>query len=344
MKNLSERISQLSPEKRKLLKQMLARESGLSADIRSQLQEEEGLRPDQEKAETQTPPSISLLTLNLEVDNLVSSPAKAKAEIRHFYDTVSQQLDATIFGDYSMFLNYGYVADGSPEEASFNLAAHTLNRQAIKLVLEVIGPHDLKSACVLDVGCGRGGTVNTIMQYFSPQKVVGVDLSPQAIAFCRRRYKHEQVKFYTGDAEALSFETGTFDFVINIESSHSYSDIGEFYHGVYRVLKPNGIFLYADNVVVEKMRLCLELLQQIGFKLEVDRDITRNVLLSCDEQSIRKVQTFNESNSPEVINNFLATPGSPIYEAMKSGQSAYRILRLKKGENPEAKTANPPSS
>jgi phthiocerol/phenolphthiocerol synthesis type-I polyketide synthase E len=336
VKDLSERIANLSPEKRRLLKQLLARETGLPPDLQSELEERTGADPDPGRAEEpEVDPPVPPLTLNLDADSLVSAPAEAKAEIQRFYDTVSRQLDATIFGDHSIFLNYGYVADGSPERAAFALAPHTLNQHNIKLVLEVIGQHDLNGASILDVGCGRGGTIHTILQYFRPQKVVGLDLSPQAIEFCRRRYPYEQVTFTPGDAEALSFGEAAFDFVINIESSHSYSDIGAFYRGVHQVLKPNGVFLYTDNILVETWQACLALLQAAGFILEVDRDITRNVLLSCDEQSSRRVQTFNQNNSAGVIQNFLAVPGSQIYETMKSGGSAYRILNLRKADRAE---------
>lgn len=336
MKDISERIAKLSPEKRKLLEQLLAREARSLSGVQSPLQDAElpATSPDQNKTAEASQP-IPILTRNLASDSVVSSPLKLKTEIQKFYDTISQQLDATIFADHSMFLNYGYVSDGSAEHAAFELAAHTLNRASVKLVLEVIGRYDLNGASILDVGCGRGGTVDTIVHYYQPREVIGVDLSPAAIAFCQRRYKHKHVRFQTGDAEALSFADRSFDYVTNIESSHSYSDIAAFYQGVYRMLKSNGVFLYTDNMPVERMQACISLLQQIGFELEVDRDITRNVLLSCDEQSSRKVQTFSPDNPSEVINGFLAVPGSQIYETMKDGQSAYRILSLRKAGSSE---------
>ncbi|RIK37177.1 MAG: hypothetical protein DCC55_25090 [Chloroflexi bacterium] len=340
MKDLAERIANLSPEKRKLLEKLLANEAGQLPDVQLPMQKQESVTGEPGESKITDAASVAPLTLNLDVGSMVSAPEKLKAEIMRFYDTVSQQLDATIFGDHSIFLNYGYVADGTPEHAATELATHTLNRQSVKLVLEVIGRHDLNNTSVLDVGCGRGGTVDTIMRYFRPLEVIGVDLSPVAIAFCRRRYRHKQVQFHSGDAEALSFADSSFDYVINIESSHSYSDIAAFYRGVYRILKSSGFFLYADNMPVEKMQACIRLLQQMGFELQVDRDITRNVLLSCDEQSSRKVQTFNQNNPAEVINNFLAVPGSQIYEDMKTGKSTYRILSLKKAGNVEATVAS----
>ena len=70
-----------------------------------------------------------------------------------------------------------------------------------------------------------------------PSETVGLDLSPVAIEFCRRAHNYPQVSFVCGDAEHLPFPAGSFDAVINIESSHSYPNVAAFYAEVYRVLE-----------------------------------------------------------------------------------------------------------
>jgi hypothetical protein len=80
------------------------------------------------------------------------------------------------------------------------------------------------------------------------------------------------------------------------------------------------------------MTSCKAYLQHIGFELERDRDITDNVLLSCNEIAQTRVQAFDSRNDSQTIENFLATPGSYVYEEMRTGRWTYRILKLRKRE------------
>jgi hypothetical protein len=98
-----------------------------------------------------------------------------------------------------------------------------------------------------------------------------------------------------------------------------------------RVLAAGGLFLYADVMPRDKSNECLGMLQRLGFTVEQDRDITTNAVLSCDEVASSRTRVFRPGNDPTLINNFLAAPGSPVYEEMKSGNWVYRILKLRKG-------------
>ena len=321
MNSLSERIAGLPTEKRKLLAQLLEQKSP------------------QSRASTLAPPvraSAAVGAVPPEVENLAlvpsehGSPDGVKAGYRRFYDAVTKQLDSTVFGQFSFFLNYGYVPDHNPQHATITLPPHYINRNSVRLVLELIGDCPLTGGRVLDVGCGRGGTVHVIKTMFDARSITGLDLSPQAVAFCKQVHADPHVNFFEGDAEKLPFEDGAFDAVTNVESSHSYPAINAFYSGVYRVLSPGGSFLYTDVQPVEQMENNIALLKRLGFVLQRDTDITSNVLLSCDEIAQTRVQAFNAANDPELMQNFLATPGSQVYEEMKSRRWKYRILRLKK--------------
>jgi phthiocerol/phenolphthiocerol synthesis type-I polyketide synthase E len=254
-----------------------------------------------------------------------------KANYRQFYDTVSSQLNASVFGRYSFFLNYGYVPDGSPEHAAVELPAHFINKNSVKLVLEVIGDCTVDGRRVLDVGCGRGGTIYTLKTFFDPASLAGLDLSAAAIAFDREAHGDERTSFHEGDAERLPFVDGSFDAVTNIESSHSYPNVNRFYSEVHRVLAPSGHFLYTDALGTQQWATARAFLDHLGFALERDRDITRNVLLSCDEVAESRVGAFDQRNDQQLMQNFLATPGSQVYEDLRSGHWEYRILTLRKG-------------
>ena len=277
-------------------------------------------------------PRERLLTHDLmrDVNGARATEGSAKPAIQRFYDAVSSQLNTGDAREYSFFLNYGYVADGRNEHAVHQLPSKALNRNGIQLVLEVIGNCELDGRRVLDVGCGRGGTIEVLHRFFSPGETVGLDLSPVAIDFCRRTHRYPQVSFLCGDAERLPFPAGSFDAVVNIESSHSYPDIDAFYAEVSRVLKPGGVFLYSDTMPASEAASRLDRLTAHGFRTELARDITSNVVRSCDELAGIHAQAFDAGNAPEVLGEFLAVPGSQNYDNLRSRRLVYGIWRLRK--------------
>jgi phthiocerol/phenolphthiocerol synthesis type-I polyketide synthase E len=66
--------------------------------------------------------------------------------------------------------------------------------------------------------------------------------------------------------------------------------------------------------------------------VETDREITANVLASCDEIAAGRVRAFGEPSA--AIDNFLAVPGSPVYEQMRTGAWEYRIARSRVERKP----------
>jgi acyl transferase domain-containing protein/ubiquinone/menaquinone biosynthesis C-methylase UbiE len=247
----------------------------------------------------------------------------AKASYREFYNDVTRRLEQSGVGAASFFLNYGYVSVGDADEARFEVPPQVFNRNSVRLAFELIGSTQLDGRRVLDVGCGRGGTVALLAETFRAS-ASGVDLSPEAIAFCRKTHGH-MARFEVGDAEYLPFENAGFDVVTNMESSHTYPNLRVFFTEVARVLRADGAFLYTDLLPVERWAEVRALLPPLGFRIQSERDITLNVLASCDEVAANRAKAFGGSS--EMIDNFLAVPGSAVYEQMRSGAWEYRILR-----------------
>jgi SAM-dependent methyltransferase len=131
-----------------------------------------------------------------------------------------------------------------------------------------------------------------------------------------------------GDSENLPFKNRSFEVVTNLESSHTYPNLRAFFAEVGRVLKKKGKFLYADLLPVERWLEVRALLAPLGLTIRVEREITANVLASCDDVAITRAQAFGGHDA--AIDNFLAVPGSPVYEQMKSGAWQYRILRAER--------------
>jgi SAM-dependent methyltransferase len=317
MQDLSQRIASLSPERRRVLEVLLKRAASTSAEV---------ARPDAATAAVADATSDELDGAH-QAEAAGETAVARKARTRRFYDAISRQLATNEAGDYAYFLNFGYL--GPPHASAVSLPAHYLNKNCVQLVLELIGDCTITGRRVLDVGCGRGGTVHVLRTFFAPASVVGVDLSFRAIAFCRKAQRDPRVRFLNGDAEALPLANNSVDVVTNVESSHSYPDVRAFYGEVDRLLRPDGYFLYTD-LFPAFSTAHMEALVERGFELVQDRDITANVLASCDETARVHLGAFGSAGQHRVMNDFIGLPGSDVYEGMKSGRSMYRILKLRK--------------
>ncbi|OSC41331.1 class I SAM-dependent methyltransferase [Mycobacterium decipiens] len=252
-------------------------------------------------------------------DDLMSTTA---VEWRSFYDLLSRRLETAGWAEVSYFLNYGYVPTDSNNESSHVIREGTFNSNSVRLVFEVIGSLDLNDRTIVDIGCGRGGTAALVAEKFSAQ-VIGIDMSAEAIAFCRRT--HPLVDFRVGDALNLPLGEAACDVIINLESSHSYSNLAKFLSEVRRISRPGAWFLHADLLGVEDWDQVRMRLKGLGFSTESDRDITANVLAARDQVTGSWEQVFGDGGAR--VANFLALPGSSIYEQLRARTWEYRIIR-----------------
>ncbi len=318
MSRFQDRLASLTPEKRKLL-ELLAKEKKAGA---APPQAE-----DRPEAPAPTPAIVEDRWFSLEPGVFPD-----KGDVRELYNVVTTQLNASEFGQHSIFLNWGYVPNHNPSYSQITLPDLYLNKNPTRLVLEVIGDTKLgPEDTVLDVACGRGGTVSVFRTFFQVGRVTGLDLSTAAIAFCQQRHRYPDTHFVVGDSENLPFEDASMSVVTNLESSHCYPNIRSFYRSVFRVLKPGGHFCYTDVLHSARVPELEAALQEIGFELVRKRDITSNVLLSCDDIARNHARIF-EGNNAYVMGNFLAAPGSRIYNEMKNGVQTYVLYKLRKPE------------
>lgn len=265
--------------------------------------------------------------------NTHSSSAGAKKiwEIKK-YSMVAESLEMSGFAPYTTYLNYGYIPNENPQYAKIELPHHCLNKESIKLTLETIGDCDINGKQILEIGCGRGGNIITMNEYFNPKFTIGIDICPASIRFCETNHRLDNVFFINGDAEYIPFSGEAFDVLFNLESSHAYPDIKKFYREVFRVQKNGGYFLYSDCLPVETFMECEKYLRDLGFSPLCNRDITSNVLASCREVARKRTNAFDGKNVDisKMVESFVAVPGSSAYEAMKNGNFLYKILTLQK--------------
>ena len=92
----------------------------------------------------------------------------------------------------------------------------------------------------LDVGCGTGALSESILSLASPGEVVGIDPSPEFVAFARDRLRDPRVTFDIGDAQALGAASATFDAAVAGLVLNFVPEPGRAVSEMARVTRPGG--------------------------------------------------------------------------------------------------------
>ncbi len=229
-----------------------------------------------------------------------------------------------------VFMNYGYSKDNRKIELDEN---DEKNRYSIQLYHLVATGAEIKGEDILEVGCGRGGGLSYINRTFAPNSAIGIDLNKKAIKFCNKKYLSEKIKFFQSDAQKLNFEDNAFDVVINIESSHRYSKVDLFIGEVHRVLKPGGVFLFADFGDQEDLKKLNAHLKKLNFKHIKNEIITENVVESLKlstpnrEELVRRLLPKFLQN---LGRNFAAIEGTTTFNNFLTREFEYVFYILSK--------------
>lgn len=226
-----------------------------------------------------------------------------------------------------IFMNLGWSSLNSTADKLHLDKSDEPNRYQIQLYHHVVNGIDLKGMDVLEVGCGRGGGASFVKRYHNPATLVGLDITSKAIKFCQNYYNIDNLTFQKGDAESLEFDDNTFDVVLNIESSHIYSNMQKFLRCVYRVLKPGGYFLLADACFKEDIYFLRDSIKNSKFKLKKEENISENVLRALELDSDRKIELI-QRKAPKLFRGLI----SEFAGTKDSKNSAFTFLHSGKLE------------
>jgi SAM-dependent methyltransferase len=237
--------------------------------------------------------------------------------------------------DFWKFMNYGYEP-ANPAERPTLLPEDEEDRVCIQLYQHLVETVEMSGKSVLEVSCGRGGGACYAMRYLKPARYVGLDLSPNNIAFCRNRYSYDGLEFVEGDADNLPFDEETFDIVVNIEASNGYDSVEQFFEQVHRVLRPGGHFFFADlrhnGKQLDKLRAALD---ASPFESRECTDITDGVFRALTLDSDRKVSIVKDRIPPFFLGsfyNFAAVKGTHMYHSFEKGEATYLSCVLRKAK------------
>jgi ubiquinone/menaquinone biosynthesis C-methylase UbiE len=229
-----------------------------------------------------------------------------------------------------LFMNYGY----SDPEKPVQLDPHDEpNRYSIQLYNLLASSTDLKNKDIAEIGCGRGGGLSYVVKKYSPDTALGVDLDKHAMSFCNKHYKIKGLTFQQGDAQQLNLKDGSFDAILNVESSHRYPQMELFLNEVKRLLRPGGYFLYVDFRYDHEMNDLKKQLQSSGLTILKEQLITQNVVkaLEADDPRKRKlVQKLAPRFLHKIALNFAGTIGSDTYNQFASRKYEYYCFIMRK--------------
>ena len=107
-----------------------------------------------------------------------------------------------------------------------------------QLVKDLISKYANKTTTILDIGCGPGLLLSELQN--NGREIFGVDLSPIALEFCKKRgLKNVSL----ADAGALPFSDNTFDVVLLLDMLEHVQDDSGVLREARRVLKSEGIVI-----------------------------------------------------------------------------------------------------
>src|SRR5215211_7253191 len=107
-------------------------------------------------------------------------------------------------------------------------------REVTRAVLDPVCPPGQRRD-VLDAGCGTGGMLTWLERYAGGGRVAGIDLSADALDFCRSRGLRDVAR---ASVTALPFDAESFDVLVQLPGEGS-DEVAM--REMFRVLRPGGV-------------------------------------------------------------------------------------------------------
>jgi O-antigen biosynthesis protein len=142
---------------------------------------------------------------------------------------------------------------------------------------------------VLDAGCGTG--YGTAYLAESARRVVGVDVSDEALSYAREHYARPNVEFLPADLQELGFPSQTFDAVVAFEAVEHLERPEAFVDHAARVLKPDGVFVVSTPHVAVTNRSPKNPYHRIEFSRRDFEALLRERFRSVQLYGQRRLQT-----------------------------------------------------
>lgn len=133
------------------------------------------------------------------------------------------------------------------------LSTNTWVNQVLEIALNdlesLMEPRLDRYPIILDVGFGHGHSLLMLDQRFLPEKIVGVDINPEAAERSADKAKAcvSDVRFIVTDAASIELPDCSVDMIFCHQTFHHIVDQVSAAKEFYRVLKPGGVLLFAES-------------------------------------------------------------------------------------------------
>ncbi len=97
---------------------------------------------------------------------------------------------------------------------------------------------------VLDIACGEG--YGSAMLANKAEKVIGIDISLEAVQHARRKYLKENLEFMVGSCSEIPLPDSSVDLVVSFETIEHHSQHDEMMLEIKRVLRPEGVIIISS--------------------------------------------------------------------------------------------------
>lgn len=98
---------------------------------------------------------------------------------------------------------------------------------------------------ILDLGCGTGTLLQSLLPLVRDAKLVGLDPSAEMLSVARQKLP-DSVELQRGNADSLPFSSESFDLVISTNAFHYFRNPSQAIQEAKRILKPHGRLVITD--------------------------------------------------------------------------------------------------
>jgi SAM-dependent methyltransferase len=235
-------------------------------------------------------------------------------------------------GDPNRRVHLGYWEDpqaSSPAADRSEFARAQGRLDALLLSMAALAPQQ----SVLDVGCGFGGTLETINRTFGAMRLTGVNIDPRQLDICSLLKPAHGNLFEWRDADAgsLPFRDGSFDRVLCIEAMFHFVSRRAFFLEAGRVLRPGGTLVCSDILIDPAAKR----LDVPGFRIEAPLqdgygpwpdfwggDADHAALSTAAGLTLAKVLDVTRNTLPS--HRYTAPEGASLEQDLHTGNAALR--------------------